>query len=141
MFANSNTNANNGGSNDYVVYNNVNIPSTGTWYLWGRFYYPGAAGSNEANLFMVRVDAGTLKKFGNNKDYFRKWHWGGDGNQETGIPTAVPLGNLSGGNHSVRIEKREVVSLKPRLDVFCITDDGVNPPTDSEACTMLGGCP
>jgi hypothetical protein len=139
VFANSTTNSTNGGSNDKVTYA-LTFPSTGTWYLWGRFYYPGAVGSNDANSFLARVDSGTRKKFGNNLDFFRAWHWGGDGNAEHGVPIAVPLGTVTAGSHSLVIEKREVVTNPPRLDVFCITSDAVNPPSDAQACEAIGGC-
>ncbi len=91
LFANSFSNSFSGGSGDTVVYT-VNFPSTGPSYLWGRFYYPGQPGSNDANSFFAGLDGGALKKFGNNKDCFQLWHWGGNGNQETGVPTGVPLG-------------------------------------------------
>jgi hypothetical protein len=137
-FANSSTNSK-GTNGDTVTYG-VTLPATQQWFLWGRFYYPGAPGSNDANSFTARLDAGTLVKFGNNLNQFRKWHWGGDGNFETGTIVAVPLGTVAAGNHTITILKREVLPTAPRLDVICVTDDGISPPTDAQACVSLGGC-
>jgi N-acetylneuraminic acid mutarotase len=143
VFANSTTNSSSGGSGDKVTYT-LDLPSAGPWYLWGRFYYPVLPATNGANSFFARLDAQTLKKFGNNKDFHQKWHWGGDGNQETGTPAAIALGSPLPGSHTLVVEKREVTPSPPRLDVFCLTHDGITPPTDAEAlagiCALIG-CP
>jgi hypothetical protein len=47
---------------------------------------------------------------------------------------------VSSGPHTITIEKREVTPTPPRLDVFCLTQSGTIPPTDAEACALLGGC-
>jgi len=139
VFANSATNAVNGGSGDKVTYT-VPVPSSGTWFLWGRFYYPVAPGTNGANSFLARMDAQALKKLGNNLGFHQKWHWGGDGTFENGTPTGLPLGSLAAGNHTLVIEKREVTPTPPRIDVLCLSKNAVTPPSDAEACDA-GACP
>jgi hypothetical protein len=119
----------------------VELPSEGEWFLWGRFYYPGAPGSNDANSFFAQVDGGPSGAFGNNKDFFRLWHWDGNGEVEHGAPIALSLGELTAGSHTLTIRRREVKPRAPRLDVICFSHDGVAPPTDAEACAALGGCP
>jgi hypothetical protein len=121
----------------------VEIPADGSWFLWGRFYYPGVAGvgGSEANSLFAQLDSGTSGKFGNNDDLFRTWHWGGNGDQTRGVPVGIPLGSVSAGTHTLTIRKRETEPIAPRLDVICVSSDGVTPPTDAEACAALGGCP
>ena len=133
VYANSSTNATAGTNPDRVTYT-LSLPSSGTWYLWGRFYYAGAPGSNDANSFFVTVDSGTPRKFGNNLDFFRKWHWDGNGNTETGALDAIAL-NLSGGAHTIAVARREVVANPPRLDMICLSQSAT-PPTDAEACLV-----
>jgi hypothetical protein len=139
VFANSTTNSN-GGSGDHVTYT-VNLPSSGSWFLWGRFYYPGAPGSNDANSFLASVDGGSNEKFGNHLGRFRVWHWDGEGKSETNAPAGLSLGTLSAGTHQIRVEKREVVPTPPRLDVLCLTKNATTPPSDATACVSAGGCP
>jgi len=138
-YANSTTNSNNGGSGDEAHYS-IDVPDTGPWYLWGRFYYPGAIGSNDANSFFVRVDGGTLSKLGNNRDFFQRFHWDGDGNLESGPPTPIALGALAAGTHSIVVEKREVrpAGSQPRLDVLCLSRDAAAPPDDVDVATLIG---
>ena len=120
----------------------VTIPAAGNWNAWGRFYYPGAPGSNEANSFFLRVDDGPARKLGNNKDLFQLWHWDGDGAVERGAPAPLPLGALSAGPATITVEKREVqpAGTAPRLDVLCLTPDGAAAPTDAQVCALIG-CP
>jgi hypothetical protein len=118
-------------SGDRVSYL-IDVPAAGHWYLWGRFYFPGRPGSNDANSFSVRVDGGSALNFGNNKDYFRRWHWGGDGRYETGTPVALPLGQLAAGPHTLTIIKREVSGIPPRLDALVLTQNSSWVPTDAE---------
>jgi hypothetical protein len=140
VFALSSVNAPTGGSGDEVRYR-ISVPRAGTWYIWGRFYYPGAPGSNDANSFMARVDGGGPVKLGNNKDFFRRWHWDGDGNVESGASKPLSLGYLTSGTHTLVIEKREVQPLSPRLDVLVLTSDASWRPTDAEAGTALSAGP
>jgi hypothetical protein len=122
LFASSTKNDMKATSGDEVSYF-VDLPAAGQWYLWGRFYYPGRPGSNDANSFFVRVNDGDALRFGNNKDYFRRWHWGGDGRRESGTPRALPLGELAAGAQTLTIAKREVSPIAPRLDVLVLTQD------------------
>jgi len=139
VFADSAINATNGGSGDQVTYL-IDLPTAGNWYLWGRFYYPGDPGSNQANSFLASVDGGLLSKFGNNRDYFQTWHFDGDGGVESGPTEPLFLGNLGAGAHVLKVEKREVTPIAPRLDVLCLTKDPFTQFTDEMACAELGGC-
>lgn len=136
LFVNSTTNSLSGGSGDEARFQ-FTLPTEGQWYLWGRFYYPGAPGSNDANSFLARVDGGSRLRFGNNKDYFRRWHWGGNGAIETGTPTPLSLGTLSAGVHTLIVEKREATPIPPRLDVFMLTTNPDWRPTDEAALAAL----
>ena len=125
-----------GGSGDEAVYD-LDVPTTSTWFLWGRFYYPGNPGSNDANSFFVRVDDGAPMKLGNNKSFFRSWHWDGDGNREDGPPAALPLGTLDAGRHRLVIEKREAGTTPPRLDLLALVPTAGLVPTDALALAAL----
>ena len=132
----------------------VDVPETGTWYLWGRFFNP-ATGSqlwkadtepkdNDPNSFYVGVDGGRELVFGNHKvdpdakaSGYRRWYWGGDGTIEVGRPAALPLGTLAKGRHTIRIRNRDAVEtsalhLAPRLDVLCLTPDRDYRPRDED---------
>jgi len=122
VFASSTQNDMKAAGGDAVSYV-VDLPASGTWYLWGRFYYPGAPGSNDANSFFARVDGGGALKLGNKKDQFRRWHWDGDGRRESGTRRPLALGELAAGEHTLTIAKREVIPLAPRLDVLVLTQD------------------
>ncbi|TFH30464.1 MAG: hypothetical protein E4H00_05100, partial [Myxococcales bacterium] len=137
VFAVSTRNAANGGSGDEVRYS-ITLPGAGDWYLWGRFYFPGEPGSNDANSLLVRVDAGTPRKLGNNKDFFQTWHWDGDGAVESGAVVPLSLGRLSGGTHELVVEKREVSPIPPRLDGLVLTRDSRWTPRDGAATSALG---
>ena len=123
-----------GGSGDQVSYV-VDVPHAGQWYAWGRFYYPGAVGSNQANSFLLSIDGGTTFKFGNNKDYFQMWHWDGDGMTEAEGGVALALGFLEAGLHTLVVEKREVLPIPPRLDVIALTP---TPAAPSDAAALAG---
>jgi hypothetical protein len=136
LYAADDSNALGGGSNDSAVLD-VDIPSSGRWYLWGRFYYPGQPDSNDANSFLIRVDDRELRRFGNNRDYFRRWHWDGDGGVEHGAPVPLDLGTISAGRHRLTIEKREVRPLAPRLDALMLTRSAEARPSDGAALDSL----
>jgi hypothetical protein len=136
VFADSTTSVVDPGSGDEVSYA-VDLPASGQWYVWGRFYYPSAGGENDANSFFVSVDGGATLKFGNNRDYYQKWHWGGDGNQELGAPVSLPLGYLAAGTHVITVEKREVWPTPPRLDALMLTLDSSTVPNDATARNAL----
>jgi cysteine-rich repeat protein len=139
VFADTTSSTFDSGSGDETIYT-INIPESGRWYLWGRLYYPGT--DNDANSFFVRVDDGTALKFGNNKDFFREWHWDGDGNVETGAGRPLDLGVLAAGSHRLILEKREAGGVEsPRLDVIFLTSDATAVPTDEAAEVALDVCP
>jgi hypothetical protein len=121
--------------NDRVEYT-VTVPASGTWYAWGRFYYPGTPGSNDANSFQLQIDNNAPLRFGNNKDYFQKWHWGGDGAVESGALTPLKLGYLTAGKHTLRVLKREVSPIAPRLDAMVLSRT-TTVPTDADALKGL----
>jgi len=139
VYVESNKNDWKGTSGDEVTYS-IDLPAAGSWYLWGRLYYPGRPGSNDANSFFVRVDDGSAVVFGNNRNSFRRWHWGGGGAEHAEIPTtSLELGELSAGPHALTILKREVNPIAPRLDVLVLTQDPDWTPTDAEAVSGLAG--
>ena len=104
------------------------FPKSATWYAWGRFFFSGSG--NDPNSMSIQVDNGSLKKFGNDKDYFNKWHWGGDGNIEYGTPAKLNLGYFSAGQHTISISGREVGSTV-MIDQLLLTADALFIPTDS----------
>jgi len=136
VYPNSQWNALWGGSSDRVTYT-ISIPTAGTWYLWGRFYYPNAPGGVDGNSFFARMDSGLRQVFGNAGDRYQRWHWGGDGNVTKGTPRALSLGYLKAGTHKLLIEKREVRTIPPRLDAFVLTMDAAFVPTDALAAKAL----
>ena len=109
------------------------MPTAGRWFAWGRFYYPSAPGSNGANSFLLSVDGGGAMKLGNNKGFFQTWHWDGNGSTEKGALTGLDLGVLGAGNHTIVVEKREVLPAgqQPRLDVLCLSLSATIPPDDA----------
>jgi len=118
---------------DWVEYT-VEIPTTGTWYAWGRFYYPGAPGSDDPNSFWIRVDDGTEAIFGNEFRY-QQWQWDGD----SGIaePEALRLGTIEAGTHRVRIRAREADRvIGPRLDMLLLTNNSRCIPSDAQTCQV-----
>ena len=133
----ANTNADDG--QDAVVYT-VNIPNGGAWYAWGRFYYPGAVGSNDSNSFWISVDGGTEYRFGNNRygdPSYQEWHWDGSGEGESGVQ-AQSLGQISAGTHQVKIRSREAdTAVGPRVDMLLLTNNGPYVPTDEDALAGL----
>ncbi len=134
LFPDTDASAFRGGSNDTATYS-FSLPDAGPWRMWGRFYYPGPP-TNSANSFIVRIDGGSRAKFGNNKGYFMKWHWDGDG-AETGPVTGLAV-SAGAGHHTLVVEKREVNPISPRLDVICFTKDAVTPPSDAAARAAAG---
>ncbi len=138
VFPNTAVQAYEGGSGDKIKYT-VELPLTGDWYAWGRFYYPGS-GMNDANSFFFQLDGGREQVFGNNRDLFQAFHWDGDGILEYGPPTGLLLGELSAGPHMIVISKREVhpVPSQPRLDAICLRRNDATPPQDGQAQASIG---
>lgn len=113
--------------NGFIEYK-VEITRSGVYYLWGRFFFSGTG--TDPNSFNVSIDNGTKYIYGNNKDYFNQWHWGGDGNKETGVPAPINLGTLSAGQHTIRVSGRETGS-GAMLDVVMLTADASFIPDDN----------
>lgn len=124
---------------DFCVFT-VEFPSSGTWYAWGRFYYPGAIGGNDANCLWISVNNGPEHKFGNNrygKPSYRQWHWDGNGEMEAGV-RSLKLGRFGAGKHEVKIRSREADRRNgPRLDVLLLTNDSRYVPSDDGAREAL----
>ena len=103
---------------DAVTFSNLLVQSSGTWYLWARLYYPGvtAQPTNDPNSFWVAVDG----------------------------KTALSLGTLSAGEHTLKIWNREAretstSKLSPRLDAILLTNDAAYVPKDADAPALGGG--
>ncbi|MBN2009480.1 DUF5060 domain-containing protein [candidate division KSB1 bacterium] len=113
----------------------ININQEGVWYAWGRFLFIGSG--NDPNSFFLTIDDGAQHKFGNNKEYFNVWHWDGDGNLETGPGTALNLGTLSAGEHSITLTCREPLGNPGTdniiIDILYLTKLGDDAPTDENA--------
>jgi hypothetical protein len=131
--------ADNDDGQDIAAYT-VNLPNDGTWWAWGRFYYPGKPGGNDPNCFWIRVDDSPEQKFGNNRydrPSYRQWHWDGNGNNERGVQ-GLRLGRLSAGKHTLRIRNREADrKIGPRLDVILLTNNSRYVPSDEEASQSI----
>ena len=126
---------------DGVAYT-VGIPAAGTWYLWARMYYPGTTvqPTNDPNSFWASVDGGTARNLGNRTDIDRAWHW------EGAAGSLLSLGNLSAGNHTLRVWNREAretagSKLSPRIDVLFLTSEAGYTPNDADAATALAPAP
>lgn len=118
----------------------IDFPAAGTWYLWGRFYAPGAPGSNDANSFFASVDDGPRVPFGNSLDAFQLWYWGGDGKHEHGVPLPLALDITAPGLHTITIAAREVsVTSQPMLDLLYLSQEPAAP-TDADAWRALVPC-
>lgn len=120
---------------DWVEYL-VNFPTTGKWYAWGRFYYPGAPNSDDPNSFYLRVDGGPEAVFGN-EFAFRQWHWDGDADPQQQQRAGLNLGLVSAGQHTIRIRAREADrGIGPRLDMLMLTNNSACIPTDAQSCRV-----
>lgn len=120
---------------DAVTYT-VDFPNAGTWYAWGRLYYPGAIGSNDPNSFYISIDGGPELNFGNNRygdPSFQEWHWDGNGTAESGVQ-ALSLGHAGAGVHQVKVRNREAdPTIGPRLDMLLLTNNSLYVPVDADA--------
>lgn len=112
----------------------VDLPEEGDWYLWGRMFYVGSG--NDPNSFFVSIDNGAEKKFGNSKSYWNQWHWDGDGDVESGS-TALSLGTLSAGEHTLTFRSREPLgnpgTEDVMLDMLYFSKQSGDKPTDEQA--------
>ena len=138
IYPDSQNDAYDAGSGDETQYT-ISLPESGRWYLWGRFYYPGA--DDEANSFFVTVDDRDPLPFGNNRDFYRQWHWDGDGDIESGKKRPVALGYLDAGRHTITISKRESGDQPPLIDVLHLTRSPDRKPDDQVAAAVLAECP
>lgn len=125
-------NTNNSSQADYAEFS-VDIPESGAWYAWGRFYYPGvtAQPTNDPNSFWISIDGGSAYVLGNRTDIDNTWHW--DNNE--GQP--ISLGTLSAGTHTLKVWNREAKEtttekLSPRLDMLLLTKDSAYIPNDND---------
>ena len=98
-------------STNSTVKFNVNIPSSGTWYAWGRFYFTD--GNHDS--FRIQIDDGAIYTFGNSTPW-NQWTW-----QANGLSN-LSLGYLSSGQHTVTIMGREV-SSNTLIDQLLLTQD------------------
>jgi len=89
-------------------------------------------------LFYVKVDNGTNLLFGNNKDYFYKWHWGSDGTVQHGTVTPLKLGTISAGNHTITVSGREV-GAQVMIDMLLLSPDASFIPTDANVQLLKNG--
>jgi hypothetical protein len=97
----------------------VNIPSDGTYVIWGRVY----AATDTTDSFFVSVD-------GTNKDIYdcaegiwaAKWQWTVVNGRGGGAPASISprLFYLTAGSHTIRFDGREAGT---RLDQVLITND------------------
>jgi hypothetical protein len=103
---------------------NINLPSSGKWYAWGRFSYP----DDQNNSFWIAIDGGTAQRFGNGQTTYNQYHW--EGYMDQG---GVDLGSLTAGNHTITIWSREP-HADNLLDVICLTSNpGYTPSDEDEA--------
>lgn len=128
------------GGQDTATYT-VTFPNSGQWYAWGRFYYPGAIGSNDPNSFFISVNGFSEKTFGNNKtgtDSFQEWHWDGNGDDEGPATGPQLLGTFAAGTYQITVRNREAdPTIGPRLDVLFLTNDSQAVPNDTDALVAL----
>ncbi|MGE5457983.1 MAG: choice-of-anchor Q domain-containing protein, partial [Methanococcaceae archaeon] len=110
--------ADNTGSAKYTF----SIPTSGTWYIWGRFYYNFATPSG-ANSFNVRLDAGANNTFGNSEIY-NKWNWDGTAGSK------LSLGTVAAGTHTITVSNRES-STNIMLDMIVLSNDPNYVPSDA----------
>jgi len=134
VYPNLNTyNSSNTTQADAVTFQ-VNIPSSGTWYLWARMYYPGTTAQpiNDPNSFWTAMDGGSARLLGNLTTKDKTWHWDG------AAGSLLSFGTVSAGSHTLKIWNREAretstTKLSPRLDVLLLTNGAAYVPSDADA--------
>jgi hypothetical protein len=119
----------------------VDLPHDGRWTIWARVKYPSA--TDHSFGFVPAGETVTLsgdQVLGNCGVNEGKWHWTGRGGGSTAVPPGAPITlNLKKGPFTFRIYAREgsgTAATNPRLDVLCITDEALEPPTDEEAAAL-----
>jgi hypothetical protein len=113
------------GTHSVATYS-VEIPSEGTWYAWGRFNFE----NTNANSFWIQIDSQSAIRFGNTATY-GSWLWDGSGSG-----SAVSLGAVSAGQHTLKVYAREP-GAACLLDFICLTKDGSYTPTDGDASASM----
>lgn len=101
----------------------IDIPTSGTWYAWGRFMFE-SDGYN--NSFWIVVDGGSAQRFGNGEHALGSWHW--EGYMDQGH---IDLGTLSAGEHTITVYSREP-SEQSMLDILCLTSSSSYVPSDAD---------
>ncbi len=110
-----------GSASDKVVYYTslnsnikfkVNIPKTGTWYVWGRFYFPDETHKSLA----IQIDNNEMYPFGNGDNPYSEWNW------QANRTSNLKLGNLSAGQHTITIWGKED-SSSTFIDQILLTQD------------------
>lgn len=113
-------------STDYGnVTSTVNIPSTGTYYIWSRIQAP----SSSANSYLIQIDNAYCFNVGGNSSIpTNSWQWINYQNGSTG--SRISVSNLSSGNHSVKMIGNKDGVLLDRViftqDASC-TPDNITP--------------
>jgi hypothetical protein len=90
-----------------------NVAEAGSYKIWGRV----RVASGETDSWYVRVDGGTWYQW-NNIPIGTEWHW--DDVHDTGAMDAVVEFDLTAGQHTLNVARREEGS---ELDKILITDD------------------
>jgi hypothetical protein len=92
---------------------NIQLPSTGTYKMWGRIRAP----TMDNDSFWVRFDGGTWLQW-NNITPGADWHW--EPVHDTGAMDAIMLYDLKAGQHTLNISYRESGA---DLDQMLLTTD------------------
>ncbi len=94
------------------AYYTINIPETGTYYLWARLFYYSSGGKNS---FFIN---GSGNKFilGDDDGKYNVWHWDGSNGRK------INLGVLDEGQHTIIITAREP-GLTLWVDQLLVTND------------------
>lgn len=98
----------------------VNVPASGTYYIWGRTWGP----SSTQNSFFVQVDNGPRYTW--DIPGLTGWAWHYVTNR-VGSTAQILSFNLSAGSHTITVTNREGGS---RLDALELTRDPAHRPTD-----------
>lgn len=112
------------------VTSTVNIPSTGTYYIWSRIQAP----SSSANSYLIQIDNAYCFTFGGSSSIpTNSWQWINYQNGSTG--SRISVSNLSSGNHTVKMIGNVDGVLLDRViftqDANCTPDN--NPPVTGGA--------
>lgn len=109
------SNATNAGS----IYFNVDIPTAGTYVIWGRVY----AFTDVNDSFIVSVDGGEKDIYDVAEGLWAmKWQWTRLNGRGGGAPAAIPQRKftLTKGAHTIRFDGRDIDT---KLDQILITND------------------